>query len=158
MSTDGWTIEKALQVGLTMEIGAYTLYNDTAEKVKNPGSKKLLKELASDEIKHKEYFENALKDPKSVINEDRAFELTKVMNLKITDPLKEEQLTSDATYQETLIFAAKSEQIAHNFYLSLSKTYSEHPLSKVWAQFAEMEAGHKLKIEREYDDVVLRED
>ena len=157
MSIDGWTVEKALKVGVVMETGAYNLYTGTAKKVKNPGSKKLLTELAGDEAKHREYFEMALKDPKKVMKEAKAGDLKKVLDLKISDPLKQAALSHDASYQDTLIFAAKSEQIAVDFYTALSKAYSAHPLGKMWADFARMEQGHKLKIEKEYDDVVLAE-
>lgn len=155
MSIDGWTVEKALKVGVVMETGAYNLYTQTAKKVKNPGSKKLLTELAGDEAKHREYFETALKDPKKVMNEAKAGDLKKVLDLKISDPLKQTALSHEASYQDTLIFAAKSEQIAVDFYTALSKAYSAHPLGKMWGDFARMEQGHKLKVEKEYDDVVL---
>ncbi len=155
MSIDGWTVEKALKVGITMETGAYNLYTETSKNVKNPGSKQLLKELAGDESKHKAYFEMALKDPKKVMNEAKGSDLKKVMDLHISDPLKVAPLSTDASYQDTLIFAAKSEQTAVDFYTALSKAYSAHPLGKMWADFAKMEQGHKLKIEKEYDDVVL---
>ncbi len=157
MSIDGWTVEKALKVGVTMETGAYNLYTETSKKVKDPGSKQLLKELAADEAKHKAYFEMALKEPEKVMNEAKGGDLKKVMDLHISDPLKEAPLNPDASYQDTLIFAAKSEQTAVDFYMALSKTYSAHPLGKMWAEFAKMEQGHKLKIEKEYDDVVLAE-
>jgi rubrerythrin len=155
MSTDGWTVEKALKTGVTMETGAYNLYSGLAKKAKNPGSKKLLQELAEDEKKHKEYFEAALNDPKKVMNEAKVGDLKKVMDLHVSDPLKDAPLGADATYQDTLIFAAKSEQTAVTFYTALSKAYASHPLGKMWTDFARMEQGHKLKIEKEYDDVVL---
>ncbi len=157
MSIDGWTVEKALKVGVTMEAGAYNLYSDMAKKVKDQGSKKLLQEIAGDEKKHREYFESALKDPKKVMNETKADDLKKVVDLKVSDPLKEAPLDEDATYQDTLIFAAKSEQTAVDFYTALSKAYSTHPLGKMWSDFARMEQGHKLKLEKEYDDVVLKD-
>jgi rubrerythrin len=157
MSTNGWTVEKALETGVVMETGAYNLYSNTAKKMKNPGSKKLLQELAADEAKHREYFEAALKDPKKVMNEAKSGDLKKVMDLKVSDPLKDAPLSHDASYQDTLIFAAKSEQTAVEFYTALSKAYSTHPLGKVWADFARMEQGHKLKIEKEYDEVVLKD-
>lgn len=155
MSIDGWTVEKALKVGVTMETGAYNLYTETSKKIKDPGSKQLLKELAADEAKHKAYFETALKNPKKVMNEAKGDDLKKVIDLHISDPLKEVPLSPDASYQDTLIFAAKSEQTAVDFYTALSNAYSAHPLGKMWADFAKMEQGHKLKLEKEYDDVVL---
>ena len=63
MSIDGWTVEKALKVGVTMETGAYNLYTSMAKKVKDPGSKKLLTEIAGDEKKHREYFESRTQGP-----------------------------------------------------------------------------------------------
>ena len=158
MKIDGWTVEKALQVGLTMEQGAMKLYTDAQKMVKNPGSKQLLKELAGDETKHAEYFEKALKDPKKVMDSAKMTDLTRVVqDLGVADPLKGEPLSKDATYQDILIFAAKSEKIANEFYLSLAKQYNGHPLAKMWDEFAKMEAGHKLKLEREYDEVVLHD-
>ncbi len=157
MSANGWTVEKALKTGVAMETGAYDLYTKTAKKVKDPGSKKLLTEIAGDEKKHREYFEAALKDPTKVLNAAKGGDAKKVMDLKISDPLKEAALGSDATYQDTLIFAAKSEQIAVDFYTALAKAYADHPLGKMWADFAKMEQGHKLKLEKEYDDVVLKD-
>jgi rubrerythrin len=157
MSIDGWTVEKSLRVGVTMETGALNLYSEMSSKVKDPGSKQLLKELAGDEATHKAYFENALKDPKKVMSEAKSGDLKKVMDLHISDPLKSAPLGQDASYQDTLIFAAKSEQIAYNFYTALAEAYAVHPLGKVWAEFARMEQGHKLKIEKEYDEVVLRD-
>jgi rubrerythrin len=156
MNLDGWTIEKALRVGIIMETGAYDLYSSMSKKVKDLGSKQLLEELAEDEAKHREYFESALKDPKAM-NGSKISDIKRVMDLKISDPLKEAPLSKDATYQEVLIFAAKSEQSAVDFYTALSKAYSIHPLAKIWADFARMEQGHKLKIEKEYDDVVLKD-
>jgi rubrerythrin len=157
MSIDGWTVEKALKTGIVMETGAYNLYTGMAKKVKDPGSKKLLNEIAGDEMKHREYFESALKDPKKVLNSARGGDFKKVMDLKVSDPLKEAPLSANATYQDTLIFAAKSEQTAVEFYTALARAYADHPLGKMWSDFARMEQGHKLKIEKEYDDVVLKD-
>ncbi len=154
MSATRWNIKKALSVGVAMEKGAQELYTEASKKARDLGSKQLLKELASDEAKHRAYFEAALKDPEVIGTREAS---GKVMDLKISDPLKEVQLNPSATYQETLIFAAKSEQTAHDFYSALSKAYSSSPIGKVWAEFAEMEAGHKLRLEKEYDDVVLKE-
>ena len=158
MSVDGWTIEKALKTGIMMEEGAYTLYKDAEKKVAAPGSKQMLKELAADELMHKEYFEKALKEPKKVLDTSKIQDLKKlVKDLGVTDPLKEADLKPDATYQEILIFAAKSEKLAYEFYSALAIQFQGHPLSNTWNNFAQMELGHKLKLEKEYEDVVLRD-
>jgi rubrerythrin len=158
MSVDGWTIERALQNGIIMEEGAYELYTYAQKKVKDPGSKQMLKELAGDELMHKEYFTKALKDPSKVIEASKIQDLKKVVKkLGVTDPLTEPDLKLDATYQEILVFAAKSEKLAYEFYSALAKQYQGHLLSKTWESFAQMELGHKTKLEKEYEDVILRD-
>jgi rubrerythrin len=158
MSAEGLTVERALQVGVTMEEGAYKLYTGAQRKVKDPGSKQLLRELAADEAKHREYFVAALKDPRKVMDVSKAADLKRtVADLKVSDPLRQEPLNQDASYQDILIFAAKSEKLAYEFYSALAKEFNAHPVGRTWATFAQMELGHKQRIEKEYDDVVLRE-
>ena len=158
VSAEGLTVEKALQIGVTMEEGAFRLYTDAQVKVNNPGSKQLLKELAADEAKHREYFVNALKDPRKVMDASNMADLKrKVVDLKVSDPLRQEPLNPDASYQDILIFAAKSEKLAYEFYSALAKEFHALPVGKMWATFAQMELGHKQRIEKEYDDVVLKD-
>ena len=155
MDTSKWTIEKALQIGLTMEEGAIKLYTETAEKVKNPGSKQLLKELAEDEKKHKAYFQRALENPQMTVTIGGIN--AEIADLKVTDNLIETSLSPDSQYQDILIFAAKSEKTALDFYTALATKFKNHELGKMWDSFAQQELAHKLKIEKEYDDVILAE-
>jgi rubrerythrin len=158
MSAESLTVEKALQIGVTLEEGAYNLYTDAQRKVKDPGSKQLLKELAADEAKHREYFINALKDPRKVMDPSNVADLKRtVVDLRVSDPLRQEPLNPDASYQDILIFAAKSEKLAYEFYSALANEFKVHPLGRTLATFAQMELGHKLRIEKEYDDVVLKD-
>ncbi|MFP3951188.1 MAG: ferritin family protein [Candidatus Bathyarchaeia archaeon] len=155
MVTDEWTVEKALRMGITLEQGAIDLYSGTAENVEDPGSKQLLLELAEDEKKHKKFFQRALEDPKKV---ERFGGLSrKIEDLQITDRLVEESLSPNSRYQDMLIFAAQSEQKAHDFYTALAEQFKDHPLGEMWERFAEEELRHKVRLEEEYDDVVLRE-
>ena len=158
MSAGGLTVEDALRIGVTLETGAYNLYTNAQKKVNRPGSVQLLKELASDEARHRQYFVDALKDPRKVMDPSNRADLKRtVSDLKVSDPLRLEPLSQDASYQDILIFAAKSEKLAYEFYTALGKEFNAHPVGKMWEKFAQMELGHKLKVEKEYDEVVLRE-
>jgi len=138
-----------------MEEGAIKLYTETAEKVKNPGSKQLLKELAEDEKMHKAYFQRALENPQMTVTIGGIN--AEIADLKVTDNLIETSLSPDSQYQDILIFAAKSEKKALDFYTALATKFKNHELGKMWDSFAQQELAHKLKIEKEYDDVVLAE-
>ena len=138
-----------------MEEGAIKLYTETAEKVKNPGSKQLLKELAEDEKMHKAYFQRALENPQMTVTIGGIN--AEIADLKVTDNLIETSLSPDSQYQDILIFAAKSEKTALDFYTALANKFKNHELGKMWDSFAQQELAHKLKIEKEYDDVILAE-
>jgi rubrerythrin len=157
MSSEGWTIEKVLKTGLSMEEGANKLYTNASGMAKDPGSKQLLKELAADEAKHMDYFKRVLADPMKELDKYRGEGKRRIVNLRIGDPLKEQPLSRDATYQDTLIFAIKSEKTANEFYSALASLLKGEPLGSMLESFAAIEMGHKEKLEREYDEVVLRD-
>jgi rubrerythrin len=155
MVVEDWTIEQALILGRTMEEGAIKLYSETAEKVKNPGSKQLLLELAEEEKKHREYFQRALNNPEITVNIGGV--KRKIIDYKITDRLKDVILSPEATYQDILIYASKSEKMASEFYSQLAEQFKGHPIGVILADFAEQEMTHKQRLEKEYDEVVLAE-
>jgi len=148
-----WTIEKALMKGAEMEIEAYNFYREQAEKDFTSGSKKLLTELAADEKEHLEKFQKALKNPSSIkINDVNE----KVPDLELTDHLLKVSLDSESNYQQILIYAAQKEKRAHDFYIQLAIKYKGTLLGEMVASFANDELRHKYKLEKEYDEVILR--
>lgn len=158
MSVNSWTLDRALKVGLTIEEGAYNLYANAEKMVKEPGSRQMLRELAGDEKGHMDYFAKALKDPSRVVAASKQADLRRaVQDLKITDPMVDGGLKPDATYQEVLLFAIKSEKKANEFYTALAADFAGNPVADTWKVFANVEAGHKLRLEKEYDDVILKE-
>jgi len=151
---DEWTIEKALRKGAEMEQEAYTFYTEHAKKANYPGAKKLLMELAAEEKTHLEKFLNALTNPKDLeinnIDED-------IPDLQITDYLIEVSLGPESEYQQILIYAAQDEKRAHDFYMKIALKYKGTLLGEMLNSFAKDELRHKYKLEREYDEAVLRE-
>ncbi|MGW8322126.1 MAG: ferritin family protein, partial [Thermodesulfobacteriota bacterium] len=80
-------------------------------------------------------------------------------DLKIADYLVDVELTPEATYQDIVLFAAKREKAAFDLYTDLARIYVTIPdIKKIFDVLAQEEAYHKLKLEREYDEVVYKED
>jgi rubrerythrin len=154
MEIKDWTIEKVLQIGAEMELESYTLYTETAEKSTYPGAKKMLSELASDEKRHREYFLNGLKDPKHL--KMRTLK-ENIPDLKITDQLVKVPLDPKADYPSILVFAAQREKATHDFYVEVARRFKGTELSDFLNNFAKEELRHKYLLEKEYDDVVLKE-
>jgi len=147
------TLENALKLALSMEEQSIEIYTSAQNKVLNPSSKVLLKELVKEEEKHKNKILEAMGDPKKV-KEIGSLE-TRIHDLKIVDFLKDVSLAPDADYQQILIYAGKREKETHDFYLELAKKYRDKQIGKMFANLAREELKHKYKIEKEYDDVVL---
>lgn len=154
MEIKDWTIEEVLKVGSEMELESYTLYTETAKKTTYPGAKKMLTELAADEKRHREYFLNGLKDPRNL--KTRTLK-EHVPDLKITDQLVKVPLDPMADYPAILVFAAQREKATHDFYVGVARRLRGTELSEFLNNFAKEELRHKYLLEKEYDDVVLKE-
>jgi len=148
-----WTIEDVLNRALSMEKQSYDLYIWAINRVTSPGIKKFLKELAQEELNHKEKISNVLKDRKKIAEIGRE----EVEDLKIVDWLKDTKLSKDTTYQEILIYAGKREKETYEYYGNISEKFKDNNIGKLFSKLAQEELKHKNKIEREYDRYILKE-
>jgi rubrerythrin len=146
MDVKNWTIEKALKIGAEMELESYTLYTETAKKVKYPDARKLLEKIAADEKKHREYFLKGLEDPANL--KLRTIQ-QEIPDLKITDQLVKIPLDPHAEYPQILIFAAQREKATHDFYISIACKLKDTDLGKMFNNFAAEELRHKYLLEKE---------
>jgi len=150
-----WTIEMVLNRAVAMENQSYGPYVWARDRVLSPEAKTLLKELAEEELMHKEKISEVLKNREKISELGSGVE--KVEDLKIVDWLEDTRLSEDATYQEILIFAGKREKETYEYYQELSQRFGEDDVGKLFPKLAQEELKHKNRIEREYDDYVLRE-
>ena len=143
-----------LDAAVRVEEQSYTLYTIAQGKVEYSSSKKLLKELAQEELNHREKLLNVMR------NERKTVELgvkTKVQDLKIVDAMKDTALSKDADYQRILVFAAKREKATYEYYNSLAKGLEGTATGELFSKLAQEELAHKSKLEREYDEYLLKE-
>ena len=79
------------------------------------------------------------------------------MDLGVTDSLRAEPLGRNDTYQDVLIFAARREKIGYDFFSMQAGGVKDDSQRRIWEDLAALKLVQKLKIESEYDDVVLRD-
>ncbi len=148
-------LKTILKAAIKTEEQSYALYTMAQKKVKYPSSKEFLKELAQEELKHKEKLLAILE------NREKLSELgsqAQVQDLKIVDLIKGTALSEDADYQRILLYAAKREKATHEYYSSLALGLEGTEAGDLFSKLAQEELTHKNKLEREYDDYVLKED
>lgn len=146
------TVAEILKQAVAREKEAHQVYSDAKEIIKDPGAKKLISDLAAEELGHVRKLEHYKAEgllPK---------EMKKIQDLHISDYLVDKELTPTMNLQDVLIFAMKREKKAHEFYLNMSKAVEESDARHLFDILAQEELSHKNRLETFYDDVVYQED
>ncbi|ODS33008.1 MAG: hypothetical protein SCARUB_01827 [Candidatus Scalindua rubra] len=130
---------------------SYKFYMDAIDITKDPVAKVWLKELAEEEIKHKEMLQNF--DTSKITK----FEPGKIQDLHITEFLVDKDVTDISDFQDVLIISMKKEQKAYNLYVSMAQSSDNVDLRNLCKILAQEELKHKHKIELYYDDIIFKE-
>jgi rubrerythrin len=145
------TFEEIIRFAVEREETAYRLYKRAAELSTHIASKKMFEEMAHEEAGHKEVFSKI--DLESA-QEHRSI---RIPDMKISQYLVDVPFRKDMTYQEILTFAMKAEETAYKLYDAAAEATEDPRLKNVLKVFADVERGHKAKIEQLYEDHVLTE-
>ena len=143
--------DEIIRFAIDGEQEAVDAYTTASETVTRTNVKKMLLGMARQEQMHKEKLES--------IDRERVAEtaIVDVPDLRIADFMDDVTITADMDYQDILVVAMKREEKAHNLYTTLASNTEDAELRKVFELLAQEEAGHKLALEKEYDEHVLTE-
>ncbi len=145
-------VKEILKQAAEQEDKAYKFYMDALKIVKDPASQIWLKELASEELKHKEILQ------KFDVSQIKKFKPGKVQDLHIAEYLIDKDISDVRDFQDVLIVAMKKEQKSYNFYVSMAKSSDNADLKKLCKFLAQEELKHKHKLEVYYDENVYQWD
>ncbi|MBU6392330.1 MAG: ferritin family protein [Planctomycetota bacterium] len=145
-------VKEIIKQAAEQEEKAYKFYTDALKFVKDAAAKLWIKELAAEEVKHKEML------LKFDVSKIRKFKPDKVQDLHIAEYLVDKDVTEIKDFQDVLIVAMKKEQKSYNFYVSMAKSTDNADMKKLCKILAQEELKHKHKIELYYDDIIFKED
>lgn len=147
------TVETAIRMAIGKEEQARAFYATWADRVRDPGAAALLRDLATEEMTHKQRLERGLplaragaSAPEPPGEHDPA------------ETLVERDLTSEANTQDVLIVALKREQRAQELYASLAKWVADADLQRLMTALSAEEADHRRRIQDVYDALILTDD
>lgn len=145
------TLDEVIKFAVEREDTAYKLYKRAAELSTSIASKKMFEELAAEEATHKDVF--------SKIDEEKAenHKLCKLPESSIAKYLADVPFRADLTYSEILAYALKTEENAYQLYKAAAGMTDDPKLQKVLMSFADVELGHRRRIEEIYEERVLTE-
>jgi rubrerythrin len=144
------SLDEILRFAIRKEADAAAFYKMAADR-STPGVKKTFKELAKMEEGHKEKLE------KFDLKEVSQMKLKETKGLGMSEMMEDVPYSSDMSYADLLRMAIKNEEKSQRLYLTTEKMVTEPNLKKLLLILAQEESTHKGKLEKIYDEEILRE-
>ncbi len=142
--------KEIIKFAIAKEIKAFDFYTNARKAAKFSGAKDLFSDLAKGEVGHRKMLEKI--DVKK-INQAK---IEKVPDLKISTYLTDAEFKPDMPYSDILRMAIKMEERALKLYTNMNKSNKDEILNKLFTLLANEEAKHKLRLEKIYDDEILK--
>ncbi len=149
------SIEAVLKRAIQLEIDAATLYTNAAASVKDDAVRARLSEMAAQERGHQAKLEDILAG--NVRWAIRRAKAEPVTDLRLSDHLVAGALDPEADYQDVLLFAARKEKTAHDFYQAMAELVADPLTRSVFELLAAEELRHKYVLEKTYEEVVYKD-
>lgn len=155
IDTVSFPVESVLKRAIEMELQAYNLYTGAAAKTENDPIRQRLLELAEQEKGHKAKLEDVLAgNVRWALRRSKAEPVT---DMRLSDHLDGGSLDPDADYQDVLLFAARRERAAHEFYKAMAEKVDDRLVQDVFEMLATEELRHKYLLEKTYEEVVYQD-
>ena len=141
------SLEEALKFARDKEQMACDLYTKFQAMVKSVAAKKLLEDLASQELGHKKMIENALASGNTLAIGGKR----NIAEVSFSDYMLSTDITADSSPQDVMTFAMKMEQAAYDLYMGLLDNYGGTELETLLSRLAREELKHKEILEEQYE-------
>jgi rubrerythrin len=145
------SVEEILEYAITREVEANEFYLALADRVENPAMGELILEFAKEELEHKAKLELEVMKRGKVVAEDED-----AVELKLTDYMVDVVDNPAMDYKDLLLLGMKKEKTSFRLYIDLAAIIQDEELRETLLSLAEEEARHKVQLEIDYDEVVLR--
>jgi rubrerythrin len=139
-----------IKFAIDKEINAFNFYTKASKVSKFSGAKDLFSDLAKEEVGHRKMLEKL--DMKKIARG----KIEKVPDLRISTYIADAEFKPDMPYADTLRMAIKMEERALKLYTNMNKSNKDEKLNKLFTLLANEEAKHKLRLEKIYDDEILK--
>ncbi len=143
--------KKIISTAVDREVEAYTFYRTISDKVKDPSLKKLFGELAGEEKQHREFLQGMLTKDVAKMHFDAK------KDYKVVNAMPSPPLSADMKPLDGLVVAIKKELEAMQMYSQLAGLSTETEQKFLFTQLANMESGHKARLEDLYTNMAFPE-
>ena len=142
--------KKVISMAVENEIEAYDFYNAAGDKVKDSNLKAIFEDLASEEMKHRDYLQGLLTQAKPM-------KFDEGQDYKISESVDKPKLCLSMSPADAIKLAMKNEEEAMQMYAELAKASADNEQKEMFEALSRMEQGHKVKLEGIYTDMAYAE-
>ena len=143
--------KKIISTAIDREVEAYTFYRTISDKVKDAALKKLFGELAGEEKQHREFLQGMLSKDVTKMHFDAK------KDYMVVNAMPSPLLTADLKPLDGLVLAIKKELEAMQMYTQLANLSADTEQKFLFSQLANMESGHKARLEDLYTNMAFPE-
>ena len=143
--------QKIIKDAIKSEIEANEFYMSVSKKVKEPALKILFKDIAGEEIKHREFLEGFMAQGLKTMSFDTA------KDYRVTDAQKTPSLKPDMKPLDGLVLAIKKELESMLMYSQLANASTDNDQKLLFLGLVAMERSHKARLEDIYTDMAFPE-
>ncbi|MDD4567964.1 hypothetical protein L21_1926 [Methanoculleus chikugoensis] len=148
---DSEDFQKIITNAIDNEVESYTFYKSVADRVKDANLKTIFLDLAEEEKGHREYLQGLL------LRDAKQMHFVAARDYKVTDSIDEPVLSVDMKPLDGLVLAIKKELQAAQMYTQLAAASADAEQKMVFVQLANMEKGHKARLEDIYTNMAYPE-
>ena len=142
--------KKIIGTAIKAEVEAFEFYSAAAAKVEGASLKAIFNELAAEERQHKAFLEKLLTQVKPA-------SLDAKQDYKVSESVEKPQLSVRMKPVDAIALAMKNEDEAMRMYTELAKASVERDQKDMFVSLAQMEQGHKIRLEAMYTDMAFVE-
>lgn len=147
-----YTLEGALEKAIEEEKQSLKVYREAMKKVENPHARAILKDLAKEELEHRNVLEKAL------LGETLAHldpEEAAGSSMELTYFLEEKKLDENSTAQDVMIYAIHEEKRSADFYQQMANHCKGAPMGELFLKLHQQEMTHLTRLEETYEKLYM---
>jgi rubrerythrin len=151
------SVDEILEFAIFREEEANEFYRILADRVANPAMGELILEFAAEERDHKLKLELEMMKRGKVIDEaERRHEAKELSDFSISSYVVEDGGALEMDYEDLLLLGMNKEKASFRLYVELAAIVRDAEFREVLLSLAEEEAKHKVQLEIDYDDYLLK--
>jgi rubrerythrin len=143
-------MEAIVKSAITQEEMSHDFYKRLAGLVSHQETKDILEFLAKDELEHKDFLVSCFTPQGCKL-------VGEAQNVHLAELLESPEISEDLSPKEALVIAMKREEGSHRFYQTLASLQPPGEVQTFLEKMAQVELGHKEKVEYLYDNVAFPE-